>query len=1362
MIISELALGLFTNLLYESFKNIPEYISDTSSKVYNKAIEEFSNKNYKLTGVQIDIFFRQENVEKEIEKYLKNPNRLDCSNILIHEFFELFSEEDFSREDADLILNSFFEIIDAEIEKEPELRDYLILNFVKRTDKTTQEINQGVKDLSQDVKEISHKVQEMHEVINGGRENQDKKESGVNFEESLEKYLNKIIDEDGKNGISEVYTELSAKEIFPVTLKSYDKERDKPQEFEILELIEKEEKLIVSGKSGSGKTSTLKWLNFIHATDYLEKKEGIIPLYVELNTYIEGSFYDYVKIKANRKGISEEILKTILKGKAIILIDGLDLLSSNNDFRPYHQISNFVSTYSNCRFVISSRPGFFESIESDFKVSELEKLTDEKIKEFIDKYVSDREFGKTIKNKILNDQHLKSLLTTPMMLHLAIEVAMERKGNMEELFPSNRYEMYEAFVSGLFTHYGTKNGKIHCAERSQIETVLTSLYFELQCRKAFSCKYEKAKEIIEEDILEKCFKLGLLVENDSEIKYGVHQSFQEYFAAIKLKELFESGYDISEAFSHPKWEEVVIFTSEMLDSDLLNEYIDLIISKGELFLASKCANKASDNTKEKLCALLADKMDSKYNLEKMNSIISIRRIENFGISIIIEALKDEDANVSGTAAWALENIKSDTVVNLLIKALNDQDSNVRENAAWILGNIKSDKAVQPLIKALKDENSYVRMHAAWALRDVKLDTAVQSLINALKDEDSNVQIHATRALENIKSDTTVQLLIKTLNDDSPRVRLYVIHALGNIKSDKAIQPLINTLKDENLYMRQRVAEALGKIKSDKAIQLLINALKDENSYVRKGVAEALGYIKSDKAVEPLINALKDEDANVREIAANALGNIKPEIAVQPLTDALRDGNSDVRKSVAHALGNIKSNKAVDPLINTLKKDEDTNVREMAAEALGNIKSENAVQTLINALNDENSYVRVSAAKALGNIKSDTAVQPLINALKDEDANVRRSTVEALGNTKCDKVVNPLIDALKDKDSIVRKNALKALEYIKSDTITQLLINALKDKHIELQLYAAQALGNIKSDKAIDPLINTLKDENSYVRVSAAKALGNIKSDTAVQPLINTLKKDEDANVRMSAAKALGNIKSDTAVQPLINALKDEDANVRENAAKALGEICTVKDKKPLEDLLKSDHEFSANTAFEILYEIGKEEKSKLILFKELKKRSEIIPKYSIFVSSVQKELENERVTIQNLVESDPFLLAHYASLLYEYEPAYPEKTLDGCLNALNSCQVYLLIVGVKYGTLLGEISITHTEYRYAKEKNLPIFIFIKGERNIEREQGTQALLREIDSDDFKYKRFRNVIELKNEVSESLKKLLQDEGKFLKT
>jgi predicted HTH transcriptional regulator len=147
--------------------------------------------------------------------------------------------------------------------------------------------------------------------------------------------------------------------------------------------------------------------------------------------------------------------------------------------------------------------------------------------------------------------------------------------------------------------------------------------------------------------------------------------------------------------------------------------------------------------------------------------------------------------------------------------------------------------------------------------------------------------------------------------------------------------------------------------------------------------------------------------------------------------------------------------------------------------------------------------------------------------------------------------------------------------------------------------------------------------------------------------------------------------------------------------------------------------------------------------------------FRIFVSSVQKELEDERLIIQNLVGTDPFLSAHCVPVLYEYEPASPEKALDGCLKVLDSCHVYLLIIGVQYGIFTGELSITHTEYRRAREAKLPILAFIKGSREMDREEGTDAFLRELEIDGFKYKRFGNVIELQKEVREALVKLLKD-------
>ena len=149
-------------------------------------------------------------------------------------------------------------------------------------------------------------------------------------------------------------------------------------------------------------------------------------------------------------------------------------------------------------------------------------------------------------------------------------------------------------------------------------------------------------------------------------------------------------------------------------------------------------------------------------------------------------------------------------------------------------------------------------------------------------------------------------------------------------------------------------------------------------------------------------------------------------------------------------------------------------------------------------------------------------------------------------------------------------------------------------------------------------------------------------------------------------------------------------------------------------------------------------------------------KTRVFVSSVQKEMEDERLIVQNLLYTDSFLSAHCFPVLYEFEPASAEKALEGCLALLDGCQAYVLIVGTHYGTAAGGLSITHAEYRRAKQNKLPVLAFIKGDRSVKREEGTSGLVAEIEADGYKYKRFGNVIELQKEVRAALVKLLRDQ------
>ena len=90
-------------------------------------------------------------------------------------------------------------------------------------------------------------------------------------------------------------------------------------------------------------------------------------------------------------------------------------------------------------------------------------------------------------------------------------------------------------------------------------------------------------------------------------------------------------------------------------------------------------------------------------------------------------------------------------------------------------------------------------------------------------------------------------------------------------------------------------------------------------------------------------------------------------------------------------------------------------------------------------------------------------------------------------------------------------------------------------------------------------------------------------------------------------------------------------------------------------------------------------------------------KIKIFVSSVQKELENERLALLSLISTDSYLQAHGEAVLYEFEPASPAKAAKECLGLLGRCDVCLTIIWREYGHAKDGISITRQEYRLARK-----------------------------------------------------------------
>jgi hypothetical protein len=101
---------------------------------------------------------------------------------------------------------------------------------------------------------------------------------------------------------------------------------------------------------------------------------------------------------------------------------------------------------------------------------------------------------------------------------------------------------------------------------------------------------------------------------------------------------------------------------------------------------------------------------------------------------------------------------------------------------------------------------------------------------------------------------------------------------------------------------------------------------------------------------------------------------------------------------------------------------------------------------------------------------------------------------------------------------------------------------------------------------------------------------------------------------------------------------------------------------------------------------------------------------NIFISSTISDLHHLRDAVRDTV-----LDLHYLPRMSEYGdlgylPAI--SAIDSCYQSIRECQLFILIIGKKYGYLdKNSYSVTHNEFRTAKELNIPIICLIDQEVN---------------------------------------------------
>jgi ATP-dependent DNA helicase RecG len=115
---------------------------------------------------------------------------------------------------------------------------------------------------------------------------------------------------------------------------------------------------------------------------------------------------------------------------------------------------------------------------------------------------------------------------------------------------------------------------------------------------------------------------------------------------------------------------------------------------------------------------------------------------------------------------------------------------------------------------------------------------------------------------------------------------------------------------------------------------------------------------------------------------------------------------------------------------------------------------------------------------------------------------------------------------------------------------------------------------------------------------------------------------------------------------------------------------------------------------------------------------------TIFISSAQKELAEERRAVKAFVEGDPLLRRFFRVFLFEDLPAADRRADDVYLGEVDRCGVYVGLFGNDYGFEdVQGVSPTEREFDRATEKRKQRLIFVKGADDGARHPKMAALVR---------------------------------------
>jgi HEAT repeat protein len=256
---------------------------------------------------------------------------------------------------------------------------------------------------------------------------------------------------------------------------------------------------------------------------------------------------------------------------------------------------------------------------------------------------------------------------------------------------------------------------------------------------------------------------------------------------------------------------------------------------------------------------------------------------------------------------------SEPGIDFLFKRTTNGSDPVQRAAALVgLGALGQEQHLPALEAGLKDDWQEVRLAAVQGLEILAQSgnqNAIELIVTALIEGDAHVQRAAATALADLGAEGHA-VLRDAVNDPDLVLRRAAVYGLAALGEPWALETLARMQRDDDEWLvRNAAAEALERAKqhadtSAPPVEMALPKPETEAWLVAWAAERGEGTGVGDAALNTCMRALAEGDAPVRELAVETLGRLADPRSIEVLRHSLRDPEPPVREAALAALDEI--------------------------------------------------------------------------------------------------------------------------------------------------------------------------------------------------------------------------------------------------------------------------------------------------------------------------------------------------------------------------------------------------------------------------------------------------------------------------